>query len=50
MAPVVRRRTKLLLDVAGLLLVVGVGLAWFPLSDDDPAADGTAARAIAVRR
>jgi hypothetical protein len=45
MAPVVRRRTKALLVVAGLLLVVVVGLAWFLVGNDDPAADGTAAGA-----
>ena len=43
MAPVVRRRTKALLVVAGLLLVGVVGLAWFLVGQDDPA-DGTAAR------
>jgi hypothetical protein len=42
MAPVVRRRTKALLVVAGLLLVAVVGLAWSLVSEDDPA-DGTAA-------
>jgi hypothetical protein len=42
MAPVVRRRTKALLVVAGLLLVAVVGLAWFLVGQDDPA-DGTAA-------
>ncbi len=45
MAPVVRRRTKVLLVVAGLLLVGVVGLAWFLVGNDDPAADGTAAGA-----
>jgi pyruvate/2-oxoglutarate dehydrogenase complex dihydrolipoamide acyltransferase (E2) component len=45
MAPVVRRRTKALLVVAGLLLVGVVGLAWFLVGNDDPAADGTAAGA-----
>jgi hypothetical protein len=43
MAPVVRRRTRALLVVAGLLLVGVVGLAWFLVGNDDPAADGTAA-------
>jgi hypothetical protein len=42
MAPVVRRRTKAMLVVAGLLLVAVVALAWFLVSEDDPA-DGTAA-------
>ena len=42
MAPVVRRRTKAMLVVAGLLLVAVVALAWFLASEDDPA-DGTAA-------
>ena len=45
MAPAVRRRTKALLVVAGLLLVAVVGLAWFLVGNDDPAADGTAAGA-----
>ena len=45
MAPVVRRRAKVLLVVAGLLLVGVVGLAWFLVGNDDPAADGTAAGA-----
>jgi len=45
MAPVVRRRTRVLLVVAGLLLVGVVGLAWFLVGNDDPAADGTAAGA-----
>jgi hypothetical protein len=45
MAPVVRRRTKALLVVAGLLLVGVVGLAWFLVGNDDPAAGGTAAGA-----
>jgi hypothetical protein len=45
MAPVVRRRTKALLVVAGLLLAGVVGLAWFLVGNDDPAADGTAAGA-----
>jgi hypothetical protein len=35
MAPV-RRRTRALLVVAGLLLVAVVGLAWFLVGDDDP--------------
>jgi hypothetical protein len=37
MAPVVRRRTKALLVVAGLLLVAVVGLAWFLVGEDDRA-------------
>jgi hypothetical protein len=37
MAPV-RRRTRALLVVAGLLLVAVVGLAWFLVGDDDPTA------------
>ena len=45
MAPAVRRRTKALLVVTGLLLVAVVGLAWFLVGNDDPAADGTAAGA-----
>jgi hypothetical protein len=45
MAPVVRRRTKVLLVLAGLLLAAVVGLAWFLVGNDDPAADGTAAGA-----
>jgi len=45
MAPVVRRRTRALLVVAGVLLVGVVGLAWFLVGNDDPAADGTAAGA-----
>ncbi len=36
MAPVVRRRTKAMLVVAGLLLVAVVGLAWFLVGSDDP--------------
>jgi hypothetical protein len=35
MAPV-RRRTRAMLVVAGLLLVAVVGLAWFLVGDDDP--------------
>lgn len=42
MAPVVRRRTKAMLVVAGLLLVAVVALAWFLVAEDDPA-DGTVA-------
>src|SRR5215208_5069577 len=45
MAPVVRRRTRALLVAAGLLLVGVVGLAWFLVGNDDPAADGTSAGA-----
>ncbi len=37
MAPVVRRRTKAMLALAGLLLAAVVGLAWFLVSEDDPA-------------
>jgi len=46
MAPV-RRRTRALLVVAGLLLVAVVGLAWFLVGDDDPT--GADARAVAAR-
>ena len=42
MAPVLRRRTKVMLVVAGLLLVAVVGLAWLLVPDDGPG-DGTAA-------
>jgi hypothetical protein len=42
MAPVVRRRTKALLVVAGLLVVAVVGLAWFVVGEDDPAAPDAA--------
>jgi hypothetical protein len=42
MAPVVRRRTKAMLVVVGLLLVAVVGLAWFLVPRNDPA-DGAAA-------
>jgi hypothetical protein len=45
MAPVVRRRTKVLFVLAGPLLAAVVGLAWFLVGNDDPAADGTAAGA-----
>ena len=38
MAPV-RRRTKALLAVAGVLLVAVVGLAWFLVGEDDPTVD-----------
>ena len=49
MAPVVRRRTKVLLVVAGLLLAAVVGLAWFLVGNGDPAADGTEAGGQAAR-
>jgi hypothetical protein len=42
MAPVVRRRTKAMLVVAGLLLAAVVGLAWFLVGEDDPAAPNAA--------
>jgi hypothetical protein len=42
MAPLVRRRTRAMLVVAGLLLAAVVGLAWFLVPEDDPAG-GTAA-------
>ena len=42
MAPLVRRRTKAMLVVAGLLVVAVVALAWFLVAEDDPA-DGIAA-------
>jgi hypothetical protein len=42
MAPVLRRRAKAMLVVAGLLLVAVVGLAWFLVGEDDPG-EGTAA-------
>ena len=42
MAPVVRRRTKAMLALAGLLLAAVVGLAWFLVSEDDPAAPDAA--------
>jgi hypothetical protein len=45
MAPVVRRRAKALLVVAGMLLVGVVGLAWFLVSGDDPAATDAAGAA-----
>ncbi|HEV2893825.1 MAG TPA: hypothetical protein VG411_08740, partial [Actinomycetota bacterium] len=38
MAPVLRRRTRAMLVLAGLLLVAVVGLAWFLVGEDDPAA------------
>jgi hypothetical protein len=41
MAPVVRRRTKAMLALAGLLLAAVVGLAWF-LVGSDPAAPNAA--------
>jgi hypothetical protein len=47
MAPVVRRRTKAMLVVAGLLVVAVVALAWFLVAEDDPA-DGTAAGGAAT--
>ena len=42
MAPVVRRRTKAMLALAGLLLAAVVGLAWFLVGEDDPAAPDAA--------
>jgi hypothetical protein len=45
MAPVVRRRTKAMLALAGLLLAAVVGLAWFLVSEDDPAAPDAAGAA-----
>jgi hypothetical protein len=45
MAPVVRRRTKAMLALAGLLLAAVVGLAWFLVSGDDPAATDAAGAA-----
>lgn len=42
MAPVVRRRTKAMLALAGLLLAAVVGLAWFLVSEDDPVAPDAA--------
>jgi hypothetical protein len=36
MAPLVRRRTIVMLVVAGLLLAVVVGLAWFLVGSDYP--------------
>jgi hypothetical protein len=39
MAPLVRRRTAVMLVVAGLLAAVVVGLAWFLVGSDDPALD-----------
>ena len=46
MAPV-RRRTRALLVVAGLLLVAVVGLVWFLVGDDDPT--GVVARVVAAQ-
>jgi hypothetical protein len=45
MAPVVRRRTKAMLALAGLLLAAVVGLAWFLVGQDDPAAPNAAGAA-----
>jgi hypothetical protein len=42
MAPVLRRRAKAMLVVAGVLLAAVVGLAWFLVGEDDPG-EGTAA-------
>jgi hypothetical protein len=39
MAPLVRRRTTVMVVVAGLLLAVVVGVAWFVVGSDDPALD-----------
>ena len=47
MAPV-RRRTRALLVVAGLLLVAVVGLAWFLVGEDDPTTGAGAAGAPAT--
>jgi hypothetical protein len=47
MAPV-RRRTRALLIVAGLLLVAVVGLAWFLVGEDDDPTDADAAGSGAV--
>jgi hypothetical protein len=43
MAPLVRRRTAVMLVVAGLLAAGVVGLAWFLVGSDDPALDAAEA-------
>jgi hypothetical protein len=43
MAPLVRRRTAVMLVVAGLLGAGVVGLAWFLVGSDDPALDAAGA-------
>jgi len=43
MAPLVRRRTAVMLAVAGLLAAVVVGLAWFLVGSDAPAVDAAGA-------
>jgi hypothetical protein len=42
MAPLVRRRTTLMLALAGLLLAVAAGLAWFLVGEDDLAGGAAA--------